>query len=331
MTGQIKTMMLAATLAVASTFSIVTAQAEPLKLRLSGESPASGLDIMLIQRMADILKEKMGDDFEFELFHTEALGDEVVHMQQVRSGQIDVYPMGSDAVQLDTSWAFLDMPFLFKDRTVVAKVLDGEIGEELRASMRKSAGLEVLAFGEIGFRQITNNVRPIVTPADFQGMKLRVPGSPTRMLTFETLGATPVTMNFGEVYLALQNGTVDGQENPLADITARSLHEVQKYISISNHVYTPVTLVMNAAKYDSLTDEQKALVKEAAQAAAEEMRALGAEKDKELLAMLEAYEGVDLNEIDRAAFLEAAQPLYKEIGDIAGEALAQKVLAAVKE
>jgi tripartite ATP-independent transporter DctP family solute receptor len=324
-------MLLATAIAFAATLSTVTAEAEPLKLRLSGESPASGLDIMLIQRMADILKEKMGDDFEFELFHTEALGDEVVHMQQVRSGQIDVYPMGSDAVQLDTSWAFLDMPFLFKDRTVVAKVLDGEIGEELRASMRKSAGLEVLAFGEIGFRQITNNVRPIVTPADFQGMKLRVPGSPTRMLTFETLGATPVTMNFGEVYLALQNGTVDGQENPLADITARSLHEVQKYISISNHVYTPVTLVMNAAKYDSLTDEQKVLVKEAAQAAAEEMRALGTEKDKELLAMLEAYEGVDLNEIDRAAFLEAAQPLYKEIGTIAGEALAQKVLAAVKE
>ncbi|BCJ90647.1 hypothetical protein IZ6_13820 [Terrihabitans soli] len=304
--------------------------AEPLKLRMSGDSPASGLDIVVMQMFADNLKAKLGDDLQYELFHSGALGDEVVHMQQIRTGQIDVYPFGSDVVGLDKTFSIFDMPFLYKDRTVVAKVLDGEIGEKLRASLRKTNGLEVLAFGEIGFRQITNNVRAIKTPADFQGMKIRVPGSPTRVLMFKTLGASPINMSFSEVYLALQSGTIDGQENPLADIVARSLQEVQKNISISNHVYTPVTLVMNAKKYDSLTDAQKKAVKEAAHEAAVKVREIGATKDIELLKQLKDSGKIAVTEIDVDSFKKASAPLYEEIGKIAGGDIANEVLAAVK-
>jgi TRAP-type transport system periplasmic protein len=139
---------------------------ETLSLRVSGENPLVGLDLQMAQRFIEILEEELGDDFEFEFFHTESLGDEVVHMQMIRTGQIDVYPMGSDAIQLDPTWAIFDLPFVFKDRETVARLLDGEVGERLRASMREAADLEVLAFGEIGFRQITNNVRPIVVPED---------------------------------------------------------------------------------------------------------------------------------------------------------------------
>ncbi|QJP16327.1 TRAP transporter substrate-binding protein [Starkeya sp. ORNL1] len=304
--------------------------AEPLKLRISGDSPASGLDIVMAQKFADNLKAKLGDGFTFELFHTGALGDEVVHMQQVRTGQIDVYPFGSDIVQLDKSFSVFDMPFLFKDRTVVAKVLDGDVGDKLRVSLRDKAGLEVLAFGEIGFRQITNNVRPITTPADFKGMKIRVPGSPTRVLMFKTLGASPVNMSFSEVYVALQSGTVDGQENPLADIVARSLQEVQKNISISNHVYTPVTLVMNKAKYDALTPQQKTAVKAAAQEAAFAVREIGAQKDIELIKKLRDEKKIAINDIDVESFKKASAPLYDAIGKIAGEDLAKSTLAATK-
>jgi TRAP-type transport system periplasmic protein len=143
------------------------------------------------------------------------------------------------------------------DRETVARLLDGEIGEEMRQSMRASAGLEVLAFGELGFRHITNNVRPVVKPEDLNRVKIRVPGSKARILAFTTFGAQPISMNLGELYLALQQGTVDGQENPIAAVKNRSFFEVQKYLSLSSHVYSPVTLVMNAAKYDSLTDDQK--------------------------------------------------------------------------
>ena len=304
--------------------------AEPLKLRMSGDSPAAGLDIVVMQKFAENLKKKLGADFEYELFHTGALGDEVVHMQQIRTGQIDVYPLGSDVVTMDKSFAIFDIPFLFQDRAAVAKVLDGEVGEKLRASLREKAGLEVLAYGEIGFRQITNNVRAITTPADFKGMKVRVPGSPTRVLMFKTLGASPINMSFSEVYLALQSGTIDGQENPLADITSRSLNEVQKFLSISNHVYTPVVLVMNAKKFDSLTPAQKTAVKEAAQEAAVEVRQIGEAKDKELLAQLKAGGKIAINEIDVESFKKAAAPMNAQIEKIAGADITKSVLDATK-
>jgi len=327
----IKTMLtaLAAVAAVASTAPAGPAAAQTLELRISGENPPSGLDLQMAQRFADILEERLGDDFSYELFHTEALGDEQVHLQQIRTGQLDVYPMGSDAVQLDPAWAVFDMPFLFEDRAAVARLLDGEVGEELRRSMREAAGLEVLAFGELGFRQITNNVRPIVEPSDLEGVKLRVPGSETRVLSFRELGASPITMNFGELYLALQQGTVDGQENPLLTIKNRSLFEVQDYLSLSGHVYTPVTFVMNGRTYDGLSAEHQELVKEAALEAAKFTRETGAAADAELVA--ELGQSMEVNEIDKAAFVAAARPIWDQIAEVAGRELADKVIAAAEE
>jgi tripartite ATP-independent transporter DctP family solute receptor len=306
----------------------VSMSAETLSLRISGENPMTGLDLRMAKRFAENLKAELGDAFDYKLFHTQALGNEEVHLQMIRTGQIDVYPMGSDAVSLDAKWAIFDMPFLFSDRDTVARLLDGEVGEELRKSMRKSAGLEVLAFGEIGFRQITNNIRPIVKPADLQGVQIRVPGSRARIVSFTSFGAQPISMNFGELYLALQQGTVDGQENPLITIKNRSFYEVQKYLSLSNHVYSPVTLVMNLRKYNSLTDDQKAAVKRAAQEAAEYTRDLGAKADATLISDL--AKKMEVNKIDIAAFKEAAVPVWEQVGKMAGSDFAAKVVAASK-
>ncbi len=316
----------------AATLALVAATpstAQEFALRVSGENPLTGFDLQMAQRFAENLETALGDGFSHEFFHTGALGDETVHMQMIRTGQIDVYPMGSDAVSLDSKWAIFDMPFLFSDRETVARLLDGEIGEELRASMRESAGLEVLAFGELGFRHITNNFRPVTVPADLQGVQIRVPGSEPRILAFTTFGAQPITMNFGELYLALQQGTVDGQENPLAAVKSRSFFEVQDFLSLSGHVYSPVTLVMNAAKYDSLTEEQKAAVKTAAQEAAEYTRGLGAEADATLLEELRA--SMQVNEIDLAAFKEASVPIWEQVGAMAGPEFAEKVVAAASQ
>lgn len=310
--------------AIALAMAPASAQ-EPLKLRISGENPLVGLDLQMAQRFDQLLEEELGDAYESEFFHTEALGDEVVHMQMIRTGQIDVYPMGSDAIQLDPKWAVFDLPFVFDSRETVSRLLDGEIGEELRQSMREAAGLELLAFGEIGFRQITNNVRPIVVPADLDGIRIRVPGSPMRSLMFETYGATPVTMNLGELYLALQQGTVDAQENPLAGTINRSFHEVQKYFSMSNHVYTPVTFVMNGQKFDSLTPEQQEAVKQAAQQAAEFSRQLGAEADEKFIVQLRESGENEVNQVDLAAFQAASEPVYEAIAEAAGAELTQRV------
>ncbi|PWG62730.1 TRAP transporter substrate-binding protein [Sediminicurvatus halobius] len=300
------------------------AGAQSLSLRISGENPSSGLDLQMAQRFADNLEEALGDDFSYELFHTEALGDETVHLQMIRTGQIDVYPMGSDAVSLDSKWAMFDMPFLFDSRETVARLLDGEVGEMLRESMRESENLHVLAFGELGFRQITNNVRPIVVPEDLEGIRIRVPGSEGRVLTFRTFGAQPVSMNFGELYLALQQGTVDAQENPLLTIKTRSLFEVQDYLSLSNHVYTPVTFVMNGDTWDGLSPEHKEAVTRAAQEAAEYTRRLGTEADAELLD--ELGQSMEVNEIDLAAFEEASEPIWDALAELAGRDFTARVL-----
>jgi len=307
---------------------VLPAESAGLELRMSSPSPATTMDTLLMQTMAGRLKEKLGDDFKGDFYHSGALGDENVHLQQIRTGQIDVTPLGSDAVQLDPAWAVFELPFLFADRADVARLLDGEIGEKLRRSMREKVGLEVLAYGEMGFRQITNNVRPITTPQDLAGIKIRVPGSQARMLMFKSFGANPVTLNYGEIYLALQSGTIDGQENPLNDIVTNSMHEVQSYLSLSNHVYTPVTLVMNGARFDGLSDAHKAAIKEAAVAAAAEMRELGFKKDQELVEKLKGEGKVAINEVDRAAFQAGSTAVYTIVEEIAGADMTKATLEA---
>ncbi len=319
-------------LLVIGVFTTATANAEVLKLRMSVESTPGASTQQMLGAFRDELKKEMGDDVAIEYFDSGTLGDEIVHMQQVRTGQLDVIPIGSDAVQLDSKWAVFDIPFLFKDRDAVAAVFDGEIGRELDASLQESAGLKVLGFGEIGFRNISNNVRPVVVPEDLKGLKLRTPGSKTRILSFEMLGASPIKMNIGEVYLALQQGVVDGQENPLGNIRKWSWHEVQKYISMSNHVYTPITFVMNLKRYNSLTDDQRASIDKAAAAAVVSSRQYGTDNDNNLVAEIkELGKGkVEFNEIDVAAFKDAAAPIAAEIGEIAGEEFTAMVMKAVQ-
>ena len=167
----------ASILATVCVFVAGIAVAEPLKLRLSVESTPGASTQHMLASFRDALKQEMGDTVDIEYFDSGTLGDEIVHMQQVRTGQLDVIPIGSDAVQLDSKFAVFDIPFLFSSREQVSALLDGPIGDELDKSFQESAGLKVLGFGEIGFRQITNNVRPVVTPADLKGLKLRTPGS----------------------------------------------------------------------------------------------------------------------------------------------------------
>jgi tripartite ATP-independent transporter DctP family solute receptor len=302
------------------------ASAADLNVKMSVESAPGAATQVMLAAFRDALQEELGDAVAIEYFDGGTLGDEIVHMEMVRAGQLDVIPIGSDAVQLDAKWAVFDMPFLIPDRDTASRILDGQIGQELTASMRESADLQVLGFGEIGFRNITNNVRPVVTPEDLQGLKLRTPGSKTRILAFQKLGATPVTMNIGELYLALQQGTVDGQENPLGNIKAFSWNEVQKYLSLSNHVYTPITLVMNGARWDALSDEQKAAFQRAAQKAVAHSREYGANNDATLLD--ELSQDMEVNEIDIEAFQEESKAIWDEIAPIAGEEFTRKVVEA---
>ena len=319
---------LASLTAVVLALAAGAAQAEVLKLRLSSENSPGSNSIHIMNEFAKNIKEQLGDQVQVEVFHSGALGDEAVHMQQIRTGQIDIHPTGSDAVQLDPKWAIFDMPFLFPNRAAVKKALDGEVGAKMRKSMRERAGIEVLGFGEIGFRQITNNVRPVTVPDDLKGIKIRVPGSATRVLMFKTYGAAPLSMNLGELYLALKQGAVDAQENPLLAIRSQSYQEVQKYLSMSNHVYTPITLSMNGRKWDALTPEQKKAVQAAADKAIAWTRDNGEKMDTQIR---KEFDGkIAINEIDVGAFQKASEPIWAKVSEVAGKPFVDEVLAVVK-
>lgn len=300
------------------------------ELRLAVETtPGDPTNIMLTVFRDELMK-SAGDSVELEFYESGALGDENALPEMLRINEVQVVPLGTDAVAaLDPKFALFDTPFLFKDKQTAREALDGELGDLMKASFRENADLEVLAFGELGFRAISNNLRPINTPSDLQGVKLRTPSSATRIMAFQKLGAAPTPMALGDVYVALRQGALDGQENPLSVIEEFSFHEVQKYISLTNHVYTPITLAMNGDTWDRLDDDLKAKVTAAAEAGAAATRELSDEKDAELVAKFEAA-GVAVNTPDLAAFQAAAEDIHAEIAKIVTPEFMDRVKGLVK-
>jgi len=236
---------------------------------------------------------------------------------------------GTDIVALDPKFAVFDAPFLFKSKQAARDALNGDLGETLKKSLRETANLQVLGFGELGVRQISNNLRPITTPADLKGMKMRVSGSEGRLIAFQKLGAAPTFMNLGDVYVALRQGALDAQENPLSVIKEFSFFEVQKYISLTNHIYSPVTLAMNGKAWDALSDDLKAKLVEAAKAGTAATYKLSDESDANLVAEFEAA-GVQINEVDAAPFIEQSGAIHEAIAEMVGEDFMATVKASLK-
>ncbi|GGA69071.1 C4-dicarboxylate ABC transporter substrate-binding protein [Nitratireductor aestuarii] len=292
-------------------------------------TPGDPTNVMLAT-FRDELAATKADAFKLEFFDGGSLGDEGALMEMLRVNQVQVIPIGSDIVELDQMFAVFDAPFLFDSKEKARKALAGELGEMLKQSLRDTAGLEALAFGELGFRVISNNVRPIDKPADLAGLKLRTPGSAMRIAAFTTLGASPTPMSLGDVYVALRQGALDGQENPMSVIEEFSFHEVQKYISLTNHVYTPITLAMNGRAFDALSDDLKAAVIAAAEAAAEATHKLSDEQDARLVEFFEKA-GVAVNKPDLAAFREAAVPVHEQVAQTVTPEFMDKVKSIINE
>lgn len=229
----------------------------------------------------------------------------------VRLGTIESGLSSTPVVLLNDYFKLLDAPYLFVNRQHVAKVLDGPLGRKLAKPM-EARGIKHLGYWENGYRQITNNVRPIVKPGDLKGIKLRTPESPVRMQTFKAFGASPVPMPFPELFGALQQGIVDGQENPLLTAYQASFQEVQKYLSITNHVYSPVHLLMNKKLFDSMPAELQQILEEAGREVAVYTRKLGEESDNSLADEFRKA-GVKVNQAEVSAFVPLSKPIWNEI------------------
>jgi TRAP-type transport system periplasmic protein len=253
---------------------------------------------------------KLGDTAKVEVYNSSQLGNDTQLLQKLKLGTVDIALPSTVMSSVAPDFALFEMPFLIKDRAQMARIAKDPL---IRGALDQAAahhGSKIIGLWENGFRDITNNRRPIVKPSDLQGIKLRTPNGVWRVRMFKAYGADPTPMPYSEVFVALQTGAVDGEENPLAQIYPARFFEVQKYLSISHHVYTP-TYVLTGASWTRLPDSVRQILEETATDMQPEVLKKGAEMDQTLLAKLEE-KGMKVNDIDRQAFIAASAPIYQD-------------------
>lgn len=258
----------------------------------------------------DKVERESNGSLRVEIYPNAALGNdreltESVMMNEVTCTSVSSSPLAAFVRDL----FILDIPFSFTSRESVWKALDGPLGEALNKKM-KEKGVINLGYWENGFRNITNNKHPIHSPADLQGIKLRTMENPIHLAAWKALGANPTPMSFGEVFTALQQGTVDGQENPYALIYNSKFYEVQKYISNTRHIFTPYVPIMSMDFFDSLTDKEQEIILEAGAETTQYQRKIAKELDAESKRHIlqSGIIATELTDEERKSFRQAIEP-----------------------
>jgi TRAP-type transport system periplasmic protein len=240
------------------------------------------------------------------------LGSDEELIQKLKLGTVDMaLPSTVMSSQVDLFGVF-EMPYLVKDRAHMSRIEKEIFWSKLEPEVEKK-GLKVIALWENGFRQITNNKRPIKVPGDLAGIKLRVPGGKWRVKMFQAYGANPSPMKFSELFTALQTGVMDGEENPFTQIYSAKLQEVQKYLSLSGHVYTPAYLTVGMSHWASLPGEVRKVLEDTAKEMQAYVYETAVKDDEELLGKLKQA-GMQVNEVDKNAFIAASKPIYDDFG-----------------
>nr|WP_300310418.1 TRAP transporter substrate-binding protein [Halomonas sp.] len=311
-----------------ATFS-TSALADKIVFAIGG-TPHS-LQGLTAQHFTDLLQERLGDAHQVEYYHSGQIGDERQLLQKLRLGTVDLAGISSIMPTVAPSFALFDLPFLVKDRDHLLRI-DKDIVMTDLAQDAEEKGLHLVSTWENGFRQITNSKRAINVPEDLDGLKIRTPQSEWRTLMFKTWGANPTPMAFSEVFVALQTGVVDGQENPLSNVDGAKFQEVQDYLSLSNHVYSPIWLTASAKGWESLPDDVQSAIQESAAETQQWALAKGLELDNELVTTLEDA-GMQVNQVDRAAFVESSRPVYEAYAEQVegGQELIDRALSLAEE
>ncbi|MGC3873484.1 TRAP transporter substrate-binding protein [Halomonas sp. GXIMD04776] len=281
---------------------------------------------------ADAFKEtleKLSDgEFKVTEHPSGALGGERAMIEGLQIGTVDVVitstgPLGNFVPETYV----LDLPFLFEDYDQARCVLDGEIGQELLTKM-SDHNLVGLAWTENGFRHMTNSQRAVKTPGDAEGLKVRTMENKVHMEAFEQMGVHPTPMAFPEVFTALQQGTVDGQENPITVIVATKFWEVQDHLSLTGHVYSPAIVLGSPILLDGLSEEERGWFKQAAEASAKATREEVSRLEKEGVEMLREKGMTVETDIDKAPFQEAVKPAYQIYTDQYGDEMLERIRAS---
>ncbi|MFD1862784.1 TRAP transporter substrate-binding protein [Planococcus chinensis] len=264
--------------------------------------------------MAENVEERTDGRVKIEVFANSEIGAERELTEGMGLGTVDLVVSSTAPVtNFVPELGVLDVPFLFKDRESAVEILEGDIGDELFAKMEEN-GIIGLSWGENGYRHITNAIRPINTPADLKGLKIRTQENEIHLAAFEALGAQPTPMAWTEAITALQQGVVDAQENPAIVADQFSLYEAnQKYMTLTGHVYSVAVYMMSKQTYDELPEDLRDIVVEEGQKAGAAERDLIVEMEKESLQTLKDNGVEIIEEVDLAPFQEAVKPVYEQI------------------
>ncbi|MCS2608286.1 TRAP transporter substrate-binding protein [Halomonas dongshanensis] len=280
------------------------------------------------QYFADILDQRSEGRISVNIFPNSQLGDDVQMMEMLQTGTLDMtYPSTSPATGYVSELAVFDLPFLLPTREAAVEAMRSDAAQQMLDAF-DGTGIKALAFSENGFRQLTNSARPIASPEDVagldvRGLSVRTMENPVHLAIWQTLGANPTPMAFGELFSAMEQGVVDGQENPWSTILTSNFYEVQEYGSETRHVYTPFIKMISQRAWDRLDPEYQALVQEAALQAADYEIQLSSEYDDWARDQLEER-GMQVTRLDDeqiAAFQQAVQPVYDEWAPRIGEDL----------
>lgn len=282
----------------------------PLQIKFGHVGDPGSLFALSSEEFARRVNEQMGQEIQVSVYGSSQLGSDDVMLQKLLLGSVDLSLPSSIMSSRVPEFGVFDMPHLVDDREHMKRI-EAEIVWPQLAPLARERGYEILAVWENGFRHITNNVRPIRTPQDLSGIKLRTPAGEWRVKMFRAWGANPTPLPLSETFVALQTGVVDGQENPLAQIYASKLHEVQTYLSLTRHIYTPGFVTMGAARWKQLTPAQQEGLKRIASESQAFVYETAARLEGELEAAIRDA-GLEVNGIDESAFQAADASVYEE-------------------
>jgi len=272
-----------------------------------------------IDTFAREVEKRTDGRYKVQNFYSGALGAERESIEALQLGTLDLTMTSTGPVpNFVPDVAILDIPFLFRDYAQARAVLDGPIGQDMLQKFEPK-GIHGLAWGENGFRNMTNSKHPVMVPEDLKGLKMRTMENPVHIQAYRAFGIIPTPMAFTEVFTALQQGTVDGQENPLSVITAAKLDQVQKYLTLTGHVYSPAVILMSKAQWDKLSAADKQSFNDAAKEAVKANRARIDDDEKKAVADLRAKGMQVVENVDKAKFQSALAPTFAEFGKKFGQ------------
>lgn len=309
-----------AALAIAAGFLATSAASAQTTMKISISTAEDSHQGVAIDTFAREVEKRTNGRYKIQTFYNGSLGGERESIESVQLGtQALTFSSTGPVPNFVPETKILDVPFLFRDKAHARAVLDGPIGQEMLAKF-DAKGFKALAWGENGFRHMTNSKRDVRVPADLKGLKMRTMENPVHIAAYKGFGIITTPMAFPEVFTALQQGTVDGQENPLSVIISAKFYEVQKHLTLTGHVYSPCIFLMNKEAFDKLAPADKQAFLEAAKVAVKANRARVDEDDAKGVALLRSKGMTVIDNIDKGAFVKALAPVDSEFEKQFGKA-----------